>query len=54
MFIAKKPGEAIKSSIDLNELYELKPGKYTAQMYQKDDIAKVNVKSNIITVTVTP
>jgi hypothetical protein len=52
--IAKKPGEAIVSSIDLNELYELKPGKYTVRVFQKDDIGKVTVTSNIIAVTVTP
>jgi hypothetical protein len=52
-FIWKKPGEVIVSSIDLNELYELRPGKYTVRVFQKDDVDKVTVTSNIITVTVT-
>lgn len=76
--ITKRPGETITSSFDLNELYELKPGKYTvqvsqrdnvskissmlssaigrrtAQVSQADDIATVVVKSNILTVKVTP
>jgi len=51
--VMKKPGEAITSSIDLNELYELTPGKYAVQVYQNDSIAKLTVKSNIITVNVT-
>jgi len=52
--LGKKPGESIVSSIDLNELYDLQPGEYTVQVYQKDSIAKTTVKSNIITVTVVP
>ena len=52
--LGKKPGESIVSSIDLNELYDLQPGEYTVQVYQKDSIAKTTVKSNIITVTVAP
>jgi len=54
VMIRKKPGESIVSSIDLNELYDLQPGEYTVQVYQKDSIAKTTVKSNIITVTVVP
>ncbi len=49
-----KPGAAITSSIDLNKLYDLKPGRYTVQVYQNDSIAHLTVKSNTITVTVTP
>jgi hypothetical protein len=30
--IMKKPGESTISSIDLNKLYELKPGKYTVRV----------------------
>jgi hypothetical protein len=50
----KKPGETIESSIDLNELYELGPGKYALRVFQKDKLGKVIVTSNPITVTVTP
>ena len=52
--VRKKPREAIVSSIDLNQLYDLKPGKYTVQVFQKDSIAKMIIRSNIIAVTVTP
>lgn len=52
--VMKRPGESITSWIDLNELYELKPGKYTVQVYQNDSIAKMTAKSNILTITVTP
>jgi hypothetical protein len=52
--IIEKPGDSFTSSIDLNELYELTPGKYAVQVYVNDSIAKVTVKSNTITVMVTP
>jgi hypothetical protein len=52
--IVEKPGDSFTSSSDLNELYELTPGKYAVQVYVKDSIAKVAVKSNTITVMVTP
>lgn len=42
------------SAFDLNELYDLKRGKYTVQVYQNDSIAQFMIKSNTITVTVTP
>jgi len=49
-----KPGEGFVKTIDLNKLYLLKPGKYTVQVERMDDESKTIVKSNIITVTVTP
>lgn len=52
--LSKKPGESVVSSLDLNQLYDLNPGKYSVQVYQNDNIAHVTVRSNIITVTVTP
>ena len=52
--ISKKPGEVVISSIDLNELYDLKPGKYKVDIYQKDNIANMTVRSNVVAVTVTP
>jgi hypothetical protein len=54
VLVIRKPGETIESSLDLSELYELKPGKYTVQVYQNDSIANLTVKSNILTLTVTP
>jgi hypothetical protein len=54
VLISKKPGETIVSSIDLNELYELKPGKYAVRVFQKDDIGKATVTSNTLNVSVTP
>jgi hypothetical protein len=52
--IIEKPGDSFASSIDLNELYELTPGKYAVQVYVRDGIAEVTVRSNTITVTIAP
>jgi hypothetical protein len=54
--VGVQPGETtVPHEISLSELYDLtRPGKYTIQMERMDKDAKVRVKSNIITVTVTP
>lgn len=60
------PGEAIKGSSDLNELFELRPGAYTVQVSWFEKRPTYNaqaprspnaapvVKSNPVSVTVTP
>jgi hypothetical protein len=54
--IRLQPGDStVPHEIILSELYDLtRPGKYTIQMERIDKDSKVHVKSNIITVTVTP
>jgi hypothetical protein len=49
-----RPGESFELTVDLNKLYVLKPGKYSVQVERLDDESKALVKSNKITVTVTP
>jgi hypothetical protein len=62
-----KPGESIKGSADLSELYNLQPGTYTVQLSWWENRARyrdpqkprppagaVVAKSNTITVTITP
>jgi hypothetical protein len=50
-----KPGETIKDGLTLNRLYDLtKPGKYTIQCQRFDEESNSWVKSNKITITVTP
>jgi hypothetical protein len=56
-----KPGETLQDGIIANKLYDLsKPGKYTIQVsrykpeYGKHGFSKARVKSNKITLTVTP
>jgi len=51
---AVKPGKALEEKIDLNELYVLKPGKYSVQVERLDSDGKTHMKSNKITVTVNP
>jgi hypothetical protein len=49
-----KPGESLKDGIKLSEIYDLsKPGKYSIELERTDD-TKTVVKSNTITLTVTP
>jgi len=49
------PGEAKKSDVVITKLYNLsQPGKYTIQVQRIDDAHNIVVKSNTITVTVTP
>lgn len=55
MTIFLKPGETLKDGITVNKLYYLdKPGKYTIQCQRFDEERNSWVKSNKITVTVTP
>ena len=50
-----KPGEQSTEVVAVNDLYDLsKPGQYTIQVRRWDDETKTWVKSNTITVTVTP
>jgi len=50
-----KPGEERTEVIGVNELYDLsKPSQYTIQVRRWDDETKTWVKSNIVTVKVTP
>lgn len=50
-----KPGESVTEEIILNKLYDLnKSGKYEIQVEHEDPETKALVKSNTITVTVTP
>lgn len=49
------PGETQKDEIPVSKLYDLsKPGRYTIQIQRTDPETKLVVKSNSITVTVTP
>jgi hypothetical protein len=50
-----RPGESVEEEAILNKLYNLdKAGKYTIQTQRDDPDSKALVKSNTITVTVTP
>jgi hypothetical protein len=51
-----KPGESRGDLTRLNEVYDLSPGKYTIQLSKpvSDEPGAVAVKSNKITVTITP
>jgi len=50
-----KPGQQRTQVISVNDLYDLsQPGQYTIQVRRWDDETKTWVKSNTITVTVTP
>lgn len=47
------PGKAFRQKLTLSKEYDLsKPGKYTIQAFRSD--GKTDVKSNVITLTVTP
>jgi len=52
--VAVHPGEVMGTEINLNGLYDLSPGKYTAQVWTYDDENKEKVMSKTITVTVVP
>ncbi len=53
--ICLKPGEDWRNTIRVDDLYDLsKPGQYTIQVRRWDDETKTWVRSNTITVTVTP
>jgi hypothetical protein len=55
VFGSLKPGESERDRIDVDRYYEIKiPGKYTIQLHQFDNETKMTVKSNTVTVTVTP
>ena len=49
-----KADGTLTDTIDLNKLYDLQPGKYTIQVERLDEDGKTVVKSNTITVNVTP
>ena len=50
-----KPGETLKDAIIASKLFDLsKPGKYTIQVQRTDEATKTVVRSNTITLTVTP
>jgi hypothetical protein len=50
-----KPGESTLEGADVNEHYDItKAGKYTIQVHRLDPDSQTEVRSNIITVTVTP
>lgn len=50
-----KPGETTADRVNVSKLYDLnQPGKYTIQFQRLDPQTKTFVKSNEITVTVTP
>jgi hypothetical protein len=50
-----KPGDSLKDGIVLSNVYEtLSAGKYSLQVERIDDTTKTVVKSNTITLTVTP
>jgi len=50
-----QPGETLKDDMILNDLFDLKvPGKYTVQIQHEDPVTHNPVKSNIITLTITP
>jgi hypothetical protein len=55
-FVRLKPGEILRESFnDVSKLYDLSPpGEYTIQVSRFDEQTKTWVKSNTITVTVTP
>jgi hypothetical protein len=53
--VSLKPGEDWRTTIWVSDLYDVsKPGQYTIQVRRWDDETKTWVKSNAITVTVTP
>jgi len=53
--VSLKPGQDWRNTIRVSDLYDLsKPGQYTIQVRRWDDETKTWVKSNKITVTVTP
>jgi hypothetical protein len=56
IFFPIEPGKSIEDIIIANKLYDLsQPGKYTIQVTRFDPYySKTSVKSNIITLTVTP
>jgi hypothetical protein len=55
MGVLLKPGETVKDGLSVNKLYYLdKPGKYTIQCQRFEDESSTWVKSNTITITVTP
>lgn len=50
-----KPGGSLTTAIQLDKLYDMsKPEKYAIQVGRPDEVSKETVKSNKITVTVTP
>ncbi len=55
VFGTLKPGESKIERVDISRVYDMNtPGKYTIEVYQTDPESKTVVRSNVITVTVTP
>ena len=53
--VSLKPSQDWRNTLRVSDLYDLsKPGQYTIQVRRWDDETKTWVKSNTITVTVTP
>ena len=53
--VSLDPGQDWRNTIRVSDLYDLsKPGQYTIQVRRWDDETKTWVKSNAVTVTVTP
>jgi hypothetical protein len=53
--ISLKPGETLKDGIFVTQLFDLsQPGRYTILVLRKDETSNTIVKSNTITLTVTP
>ena len=49
------PGKSITDHVSISKMYDLsKPGKYTIQFRRLDEVSKTLVKSNKLTVTITP
>ena len=54
-WLTLKPGEGLTDKLNVSKLYDLsQPGKYSIQIRRFDEETKSFVKSNKITVTVTP
>jgi len=54
-FLPLQPGESIESDVNVMRFYNIElPGKYEIWVELYDDQSKIRVKSNTITVTVTP
>jgi len=49
-----QPGETFKSELIVTKLFELSPGKYTVQLERTEESTLRIIKSNSVSVTVTP
>jgi hypothetical protein len=54
-FASLKPGESARDRVDVNKYFDFsQAGKYKIQVSEGDAESKTTVKSNIVTVTITP